>query len=97
MLESIFILTFSIAIITMLINLIVDMEDVKAFILSFVSILFLLYTWAGTSYIEVPSDTYYIAGGLGFLCFGLIIINVILALVAIIRANVEHRNPNQRY
>lgn len=95
MLESVFVLSFSTAVVIMLINIIVDLEDVKAFILSFVSILFLLYCWAGTSYIQVPSDTYYLESGLGFICFGLILVNVIIAIVAIIRANVEHRNPNR--
>ena len=91
MLESIFIVMLCLGFVMFLIALLEQWENLMSFICCFTSILFFLIAWAGSTYIVVPSDTYYIELGIGALCFGLIIVNVIGAIISVMNVNVMHQ------
>jgi len=94
MLESLLVITFSVGIITFLISLFEEWQTLLSMIMSFVSILFLLYTWASSVYIQVPTDTTtYSEVGFGWLCFGIILINVIGAIISVMNVTVYARRP----
>ena len=93
MLESVFVILFAVGFVTFILGLFDEWETLLSFIMCCVSILFFIIAWVGSLYIQVPSDTYYTETALGWVCLGLIIINVIGALVSIIQVNVELKKP----
>jgi len=94
MLESLLIITFSVGIIAFLVSLFEEWDSMLSLIMSFVSILFLLYTWASSTYIQVPTaESVYTDTGFGWLCFGIIIINIVGAIVSIMNITVWANRP----
>lgn len=94
MLESVFVILFAIGFVTFILSLFDEWETLLSFIMCFTSILFFIGAWAGSVYIQVPNDTsFYSEPALGWICLGLIIVNVIGAFVSIMQVNVELKKP----
>ena len=93
MLESVFVILFAIGFVTFILGLFDEWETLLSFIMCFISVLFFIGAWAGSIFIQVPNDTYYYEPALGWICLGLIIINIIGATVSIVQVNVEMKKP----
>jgi hypothetical protein len=91
MLESVFVIMFAIGFVTFILALFDEWETLFSFIMCFVSILFFIGSWAGSIYIEVPNDTFYNEPAVGWIFLGLIIVNVVGAIVSIVHVNVKAR------
>ena len=93
MLESVFVILFAIGFVTFILALFDEWETLLSFIMCFTSVLFFIGAWAGSLYIQVPSDTFYNEPALGWICLGLIIVNTIGAINSIIQVNVTLKKP----
>lgn len=91
MLESVFVILFCMGFVTMILGLFDEWDTLLSLIMSIISILFFIGAWAGTVYIEVPNDTFYSELGLGWICFGLIIVNAIGVIISSIQVNMKLR------
>lgn len=93
MLESVFVILFAVGFVTFIIGLFDEWETLLSFIMCSISMLFFIGVLAGSLYIQVPSDTYYNEPAIGWISVGLIVVNIIGALVSIMQVNVEMKRP----
>ena len=93
MLESVFVILFAMGFVTFLLSLFDEWETLLSFIMSFISILFFLSAWAGSVYIQVPPSSHYYEPALGWICFGLIIVNLVGTIVSVMNVTVKFKKP----
>ena len=93
MLESVFIMLMVFGFISFIIGLFDYWDTLLSFVMCFVSMLFFIGAWAGSVYITIANGSNYSETGVGFICMGLIIVNVIGSIISIMNVNTKRRKP----